>query len=191
MYIFLVKSPCKYILHEYILSVLRHRKHPVHIVMFYGISLTRNLTNDPLMASSSSFSSSSSSTSSNTVVISNISHLVPIKLDRGNYNVWRSLFLPILRSHEVLGFVDGSEKCPPHCLLDSDGKLSTSVNPKYTEWIIKDQNLLSWINATLSEAGLPYIVGLQSSRAVWEDLEKRYASLTRSHVIQLKQQLQI
>lgn len=50
--------------------------------------------------------------------------------------------------------------------------------------------MLSWINATLSEVVLPYIVGLQTSQAVWEDLEKRYASLTRSHVIQLEQQLQ-
>lgn len=58
------------------------------------------------------------------------------------------------------------------------------------EWGIKDQNLLSWINAALFEAVLPCIVRLESSKAVWEDLEKRYASLTRSHVIQLKKQLQ-
>lgn len=115
---------------------------------------------------------------------------MPIKLDQGNYHVWRSLFLPILRSHNLLGLVDGSTPCPPQFLIGSDGKLSTEVNPKYSEWIVKNQHLLSWINATLSETKLPYIVGLHSSKAVWEDLEKWYASLTCSHVIQLKQQLQ-
>ncbi|KAJ8636288.1 hypothetical protein MRB53_010555 [Persea americana] len=129
-----------------------------------------------------SVSSTSSKVPANaTFVLSNISHLDPTKLEHGNYHVWRFLFLPILLSHNLLGFVNGTKPCPPKFLQDSKGKLSTSVNPTYTEWIIQDQNLLTWINSTLSEGVLPYIVGLQSSKAIWDDLEKRYASLTSVH----------
>lgn len=74
---------------------------------------------------------------SNTFVLTNISQLVPIKLDR-NYLLWRSLFLPILRGHDLMGFIDGSSVCPPQYVRDGDGKLSTTVNQQYTEWTIKD-----------------------------------------------------
>ncbi|KAF8389139.1 hypothetical protein HHK36_025825 [Tetracentron sinense] len=110
---------------------------------------------------------------SNTFVLSSISHLVPIKLDLGNYHLWRSLFLPILRGHNLLGLVDGSLTCPPQFLRDANDQLITTVNPQYTEWIARDQNLLTWINFTLSESLLPYIVGLSSSKSVWDALEQR------------------
>lgn len=89
-----------------------------------------------------------------------------------------------------MGIVDGSYPCPSRFLSDTAGRISTEVNPTYTTWIVKDQNLLSWINATLSEVVPAYIVRLQTSQEFWEDLKKRNASLARSHVIQLKQLLQ-
>ncbi|XXG48598.1 hypothetical protein AAC387_Pa02g2999 [Persea americana] len=89
--------------------------------------------------------------SSNTFVLTNVSHLVPIKLDQGNYLLWKSLFLPILRGHDLMGYIDGSSACPPQYSLDDSGKHSTTVNPLYKEWIIKDQDLLTWLNSMLSE----------------------------------------
>lgn len=54
----------------------------------------------------------------------------------------------------------------------------------------QDQHLLSWINTTLSENVLAYVVGLSTSRVVWKILEWWFASLFRSHIIQLKTQIQ-
>lgn len=81
------------------------------------------------MASSAS-SSSANVYASATFVLSNVSHLIPIKLERG--------------------------------------KISTSIKPENTEWVIQDRNLVT----------------------IWDNLEKRYAAPTRSHIIQLKKQLQ-
>ncbi|GAV82466.1 UBN2_3 domain-containing protein [Cephalotus follicularis] len=61
--------------------------------------------------------------------------------------------------------------------------------PTYISWYEKDQMLLSWINATLSESALPYIVGVTSSKDAWTVLNRRYASLNPSRVMALKRQL--
>ncbi|XP_078148654.1 uncharacterized protein LOC144544114 [Carex rostrata] len=104
-----------------------------------------------------------------TSILSNIAHLVPIKLVHGNYLLWRSLFTPILGGNGLMGFVDGSRPCPSNLKeVTSNEKVTYVANPEYDEWVQQDQNLLSWINSTLSESTLPYVVGLQTSRAIWE-----------------------
>ncbi|KAJ8636605.1 hypothetical protein MRB53_010872 [Persea americana] len=50
--------------------------------------------------------------------------------------------------------------------------------------------LLSWINATLLDSALPYIFRMNTAKEAWDSLEIRYASLSRSHVIELKKRLQ-
>ncbi|KAJ8646752.1 hypothetical protein MRB53_008500 [Persea americana] len=129
-------------------------------------------------------------TAPNTFILSNIHHLVPTKLNGGNYILWKSLFEPILRAHSLLGFIDGTNPCPSKYLPQSDGSSCTTPNTKYLEWIQQDQHLITWINSTLSETVLPYVVGLSTSKSIWDALSKRYSSLSRSHVLQLKNQLQ-
>lgn len=51
---------------------------------------------------------------------------------------------PILRGHQLLGFVDGSEVTPPTTINVTetiDGKLVEKVisNPEYNAWLLKDQ----------------------------------------------------
>lgn len=138
------------------------------------------------MATSSS--SSSFSSTSPSFVISNISHLISIKLDSTNFLLWKSLFRPVLRSHRLEGFIDGTKPAPPPETTSSDGKLVSNL--AYFEWFERDQTLLSWINATLSESTLPYIVGMNTGKDAWDSLERRYASLSSSHIIELKKRLQ-
>lgn len=131
---------------------------------------------------------SSSSSPTPTLVISNIANLIPIKLDSNNFLLWKSLFRPILRSHHLEHFIDGSKPIPPRETVGTDGK--TLPNPAFTEWFDRDQTLLSWINATLSDSALPYIVGKDTAKDAWDSLEQRYGSLSRSHIIELKKRLQ-
>ncbi|KAF6155295.1 hypothetical protein GIB67_019821 [Kingdonia uniflora] len=124
-----------------------------------------------------------------TFIISNISQLVSIKLDRHNYLLWKSQFMSVLKGHGLVGFIVGTHPCPNEFLPDSEGKETAAVNPKYTEWHHQDQNLLSWINATLSETVLPYVVGVPTFEIVWATLDYRFSALFRSHIIQLKDQI--
>ncbi|XP_062145549.1 uncharacterized protein LOC133852912 [Alnus glutinosa] len=73
------------------------------------------------------------------------------KLEGPNYLSWTTQFLPILRSQEAMGIVDGIEPCPPKFLTDESNK--ETPNPAFATWQKKDQNVLNWINITLSKKG--------------------------------------
>ena len=49
--------------------------------------------------------------------------------------------------------------------------------------------MFTFLNSTLSPAILAFIVGQQSIRGVWRVLEKRFASVSRSHVMSLRNKL--
>ena len=50
------------------------------------------------------------------------------KLDSGNYTSWLTQINLILRTHELMGFVDGFEPCPPKTITDVEGK--ATPNPE-------------------------------------------------------------
>ncbi|KAF6170817.1 hypothetical protein GIB67_015769 [Kingdonia uniflora] len=140
------------------------------------------------------FASSSSVTisSSPTMAISNIANLAPIKLNKYNYVLWKSLWLPILYSFNLLSLVDGSNVLPSEFITTSDdsGLSVLNSNPNFTDWARRDQILLIWLNATISENLLVYVVGLPTSEILWRTLERRFSTISRSHVMQLKSRLQ-
>jgi hypothetical protein len=94
------------------------------------------------------------------------------KLKGPNYLSWLTQFLPILRSTDSMGFIDGSESCPPKFLSDDSNK--QTLNPEFTTWQRKDQTILSWINITLSKKVLSTIYGLDTSRQVWSALANQF-----------------
>ncbi|KAG6791875.1 hypothetical protein POTOM_001009 [Populus tomentosa] len=94
-------------------------------------------------------------------------------------------FLNLLRGHDMTGFIDGSEACPPR-------NLSTgSLNPAYDVWQKKDVCLLGWILASISERLVSTIYGLNTSKQVWTTLQNRFSSQSRSRISHLKRQLQM
>jgi hypothetical protein len=111
-----------------------------------------------------------------------------VKLEGENNLTWLYQILPIIRTNDLMGFVDGSEVCPPQFLSKEDGK--NILNPEFTFWNKKDQFLLSWINTTLAEKVLSTVYGLNTSRLVWASLAKRFASDSKSRISHIKRQLQ-
>ena len=118
------------------------------------------------------------------LTIRNIGSMGPIKLKRSNYLPWRALFAPILRRYKLLGVIDDTEPCPSPLLPDR------SLNPAFELWYEKDQNLLIWLNSTLSEEVIPFTVGVSSSRDLWIKLEQRFGGVYDAHIHQLRSCLQ-
>jgi hypothetical protein len=133
-------------------------------------------------------SSSSTPAPTSAFTLPNLTHFPSIKLEGPNYLAWTTQLSPILKTHDLMGIVDGSEPCPPQFLLNDEGK--ESLNPAYSIWQKKDQYVLSWINVHLSDPVLSTIYGLQTSQQVWTSLATKFISSTRSHVSHLKRQLQ-
>jgi hypothetical protein len=95
-----------------------------------------------------------------------------------------------MNTHELMGFVDGSEPCPPKYVLDEIGKVTTTVNLDCSLWQKKDQYLFSWFNTTMSDCMLSSLYGLKMARQVWTTLATRYTSQSKARVSYMKRQLQ-
>ena len=139
------------------------------------------------MASSNPTPSNSSLPTNLTLLISNLNAFVPTKLDSTNYIVWKSQIHNILKATKLLGFVDGTIICPSSIVIDSNNQ--EVLNPDYTQWITIDSHLLSCITATLSSSLYTSVIHCQTSHEVWSVLAKRFTSLSRSHIHQLKNKL--
>ncbi|CAN6553077.1 unnamed protein product [Malus baccata var. baccata] len=147
-----------------------------------------------VIATSSSFESTDPHPNPNfaissSITIQNIGSMVPIKLTTTNYLTWSALFAPILRRYNLTGLIDGSMAAPPKYPLDSSGNRTATLNPAYVTWFENDQNILIWINSTLSDSLIPYTVGVTSARELWAKLESRLATASQSHIHELRSRL--
>ena len=123
------------------------------------------------------------------IKIQNIGSMVPIKLTTTNYLTWSALFALIFRRYNLISLIDGTMAAPPKYLLDSSGNRTATINPAYVAWFENDQNILIWINSTLSESLIPYTVGVTSARELLAKLESRLASVSQSHIHELRSSL--
>uniref|UniRef100_A0A2N9G9X8 Integrase catalytic domain-containing protein n=1 Tax=Fagus sylvatica TaxID=28930 RepID=A0A2N9G9X8_FAGSY len=145
------------------------------------------------MATSSS--SSASSTSSNPpgtisqTPILLLKDLVSMKLDATNYVIWKYQIVSIFESYSLLDMIDGTASPPAEYLADANGESSLNVNPLYKQWKARDQALKTLINATLSPSAITLVIGQTTTQGVWQALERRYTSLSRTHVLSLKGEL--
>lgn len=102
-----------------------------------------------------------------------------------------SQFVPLLRSNDLMGFVDGSESCPSKFILADQGKVINTLNPVYLLCTKKDQFVLSWINATLSKKlGSFFYVWSQPCSTSMAFPLPPFDSQSRSRITHLKRKLQ-
>ncbi|KAH6766963.1 hypothetical protein C2S52_017946 [Perilla frutescens var. hirtella] len=104
--------------------------------------------------------SDSPTTSSSLAQLIYLQHQVITKLDDSNYLLWKQQILATIE-----GF--GLEK-----------------------FLEEDQLITSWLLLSITESVLVGIVGLTTSREIWETVESNYASQSRAKLMQIKFQLQ-
>ncbi|VFQ68229.1 unnamed protein product [Cuscuta campestris] len=128
--------------------------------------------------------------------VRNLQSLTPVKLDDTNYPSWSATVRANLIAHRLLGYVDGSEVPPPPLVLDekaaAPGKDEPPVmkpNPAYDSWVLVDAQIRACLLAIVSPTVQTHIHALPSSAAIWNHLEQRYNSLSRTHIFQLKERL--
>ena len=153
---------------------------------------------------SAQFNSSSSSTSSSAMpamtssglsvnssllLLSNMSSMMTVKLDYGNYVVWKHQIEVILDTYSMIDVLDDSITAPDRFLKDSSGNFTTEINSTFIAWKNREQAMFTFLNSTLSPGILALIVGQKSAKGVWRMLEKRFASISRSHVMSLRNEL--
>ena len=89
----------------------------------------------------------------------------------------------------MIDVLDDSISAPDRFLKDSSGNFTAEINPAFIAWKNREQAMFTFLNSTLSPAILALTVGQKSARRVWKVLEKRFASVSRSHVMSLRNEL--
>ncbi|KAH0987388.1 hypothetical protein GBA52_014565 [Prunus armeniaca] len=73
--------------------------------------------------------------------ITSINHIIYVRLESDNYPTWLAQIVPVLCSHRLFCFVDGSCQSPPLTILDPKAKNNDSSlpslipKPKYDDWV--------------------------------------------------------
>ena len=122
-------------------------------------------------------------------LLSNISTYVTVKLDHSNFLTWKFQITHILEAYSLLEYVEGYNTCPPRFLVDELGAVTTQVNSDYSQWQARDKALMFLISATLSSSAHSLIIGQSSAFGMWTVLLKRYTSISRSNILNLKKQI--
>ena len=129
------------------------------------------------MASSSSSTSVVNTTTSSPTSLTTIHHLVTIKLTRDNYLLWKAQIVPYLKGQHLFGYLDGSTPTPPQSLtVETNGDIQVIQNLDFSHWYFQDQMILSAIISSLSECILAHVVKFNTSRDVWQALERMFTS---------------
>ena len=122
-------------------------------------------------------------TNTSLLLLSNMSSMMTIKLDYGNYIVWKHQIVAILETYLMIDILDDSIVAPNCFLKDSFGNLTIEINPSFISWKNHEQAMFTFINSTLSPSILALTIGQKSANEVWKALEKRLASMSRSPVM--------
>jgi hypothetical protein len=117
-----------------------------------------------------------------------ISTAITVKLDDTNYLVWQFQMKILLESHGILGFVDGSRKCPSR--FDTDSDIEGVESDDHQIWKMHDRALMQLLIATLSSTAISYVIGCISSHDMWVQLQDRFSTVTKARIFQMKSELQ-
>nr|XP_051221145.1 uncharacterized protein LOC127339321 [Lolium perenne] len=83
-----------------------------------------------------------------------------------------------------MSLLDGSDCCPAEFLdaEDSEKKPIKIPNPAYDTWIMRDQQVVSYLVNSLAEDVLPHVFGLSTASTVWRALNNLYEAQSKSRV---------
>ncbi|XP_071681644.1 uncharacterized protein [Lolium perenne] len=142
------------------------------------------------MFSSAGFGGASSSTTTVAAPF-HFGNLLTVKLGSDNYLLWRSAILPLLRSHFLMGYVDGTYPCPPErVLVQFEGRPAAIPNPEHRAWVMQDQALLSGINSSLTPAVGGLVMFAATAQEAWVTLRDSFDTHFSAQSVHIRGQLQ-
>jgi len=101
------------------------------------------------------------------------------KLTRSNFQSWKSQVLSAIRGAQAAKFIKSDAKPPSEFLAKKNAKDDEEepvLNPEYEAWVAKDQQVLSYLLASLSKEILGQISTEVTASAAWAAIEAMFAS---------------
>jgi histone deacetylase 1/2 len=124
------------------------------------------------------------------VSIHSIASLITIRLNRGNFLLWKTQAVPALHAAHLFGYVDGSIVAPPPTITEGTGDAARqAANPEFLRWYQQDQLVLIALLGSMSEDLVGQMTQLTTSAAVWASLHAMFSSQNRARLMQIRFQL--
>ncbi|WVZ51721.1 hypothetical protein U9M48_002836, partial [Paspalum notatum var. saurae] len=124
------------------------------------------------------------SSSSTLVLAAPLALPVTEKLTRTNFNLWKAQVMPAIRGAQLEGLLDGSDPAPPKTInVEVDGKIVKKPNEEYSRWIVKDQQVLSYLLASISKEILTQVADKTTAAEIWKGIQEMLVSQTRARTV--------
>ncbi|WJZ98369.1 hypothetical protein VitviT2T_016897 [Vitis vinifera] len=129
-------------------------------------SISSRFSNDPFSSFRIIQMANTNDTSIPVSILPPSTTIISVKLDGShNYLAWKMQFLNLLRGHDLMGFIDGTEACPPKHIA------SGSLNPAYVVWQKKDTRFSSQSRSRISHLKRQLQTLTQGTKSCSEYLE--------------------
>jgi histone deacetylase 1/2 len=121
---------------------------------------------------------------------SSLNQAFTLKLDRGNFTLWKKMVSTIIRGHRLDGYITGAFPCPPEEVLvkvsaAEAGKqvvMKYVYNPEYGQWVVNDNLLMGWLYGSMTEAVGTEVMNCNTSASLWRALEVLYGAHSKAKV---------
>jgi len=113
-----------------------------------------------------------------------LGQVVVVKLNKGNYALWRAQVLPIIRGAQLQGYLDGTSKAPEEEVdIKIDDKTLKEPNPEFIQWTALQQQVLVFPMMSIAQEVMGQAAACDTPQEVWSLLEQTYASQSRARTV--------
>lgn len=125
----------------------------------------------------------------------NLTQTLVVKLDKNNFLLWKNMIMPIIRGHNLEGYLLGIKQCPQEFIatqttFNGGEAVETTQNLEYNKWISTDQLLMGWLYSSMTPEIAMRVMKCTSSNILWTTVEKSYGILNKSRIVFLTREIQ-
>lgn len=123
--------------------------------------------------------------------LASLGHTITEKLTRDNFLIWKVQVLPHVRAAAMTGYLDGTIKEPAAVIVtekETNGKkeIVETPNPEHAIWVTQDQQVLTFLLASMSREVLMQVSNHTTAAGVWQALVESFSAQSRARQIQLR-----
>jgi hypothetical protein len=113
-----------------------------------------------------------------------LGQVVVVKLNKGNYALWRAQVLPIIRGAQFQGYLDGTSIGPEKEVdIKIADKTRKESNPEYIRWTALQQQVLGFLMTSMTQEVMGQAAVCDTPQEVWSLLEQTFASQSHTRTI--------
>lgn len=148
------------------------------------------MSSSALSLSQSMGAIASSSTASTSVGSQVVFPAVSVRLEAGNFALWKGLLLPNLAGAALHHHLDETFAAPEKTITQGEGDEAITVaNLEYARWWSADQKVIGYLLGSMEPDIANQLLGCKTAAAVWNGIHNMNDAQSRANVRHIRRQL--